>query len=164
MDRKIVFLDRDGVINSLLVGDWVKRWEDFEFLPRVKEGFQLLSEKNCRVFIITNQRVIGLGNMTREQLDFIHQKMLVSLEGFDHSIHVEDIFVCPHLNEDLCFCRKPKPGLLLQAQKKYNLDLSKAIMLGDKFTDRQAANAAGVGHFFLVDEQNSMFDIIKKNL
>ena len=160
--KKIIFLDRDGVINKFLPNDWVKTWQEFKFLPKVKLALKLAYDNDYRFIIITNQRGIALHLYTEKQLNFIHQKMLEELE--EVGIKIEGIYFCPHSKEENCFCRKPNPGMIIQAKKDFSLNLEETIMIGDKETDRQAAKNAHIGKFFLVEKEKDLFYHIKNIL
>ena len=117
--KKVVFLDRDGVINRDSP-DYIKSWAEFEFLPKSIEAIKDLTIHGFAIIIITNQSVINRKMVSTEELVYIHNRMrqtLLSSGGL-----IKDIFYCPHTPEDECSCRKPKPGLIDQAQKKYNID------------------------------------------
>jgi len=148
---KVVFLDRDGVINRDS-DSYVKSWEEFAFLPRSKEAVRLLTINGYRPIIITNQSAVGRKLLCESTLSTIHGKMAEALSRCGGKI--EAVFHCPHLPEDGCDCRKPKPGLILQAQQTYRLDLSSTFMVGDSLKDMEAAWGAGCGHTILVRTGN----------
>ena len=128
--QKAIFLDRDGTINKRpLKACYVERPEEFEWLPGAIEAIKLLKKNGFLIFIITNQPGIARGNLSKEVLHSIHRKMRNDLlkEGVD----IDDIFYCPHNWDAGCFCRKPNPGMLFEAQKKYSLDLSKSYFIDD---------------------------------
>ena len=140
--KKVVFLDRDGVINKKAAkADYVKKWEEFEFLPGAIEGVKLLNEKGYQVFIATNQPGIARGIMTKKDLEVIHQKMEQILEK--QGAKLAGIYCCIHGWDEGCECRKPKSGLLFQAARENNLDLTKTIFIGDDERDIQAGETAG---------------------
>lgn len=134
------FLDRDGVINRERA-DYVKSWEEFEFLPGVLAALQRLATVNVPIFVITNQSAIGRGFVTRETVNAIHQAAQARIKAAGGRI--DGFFVCPHRPDENCDCRKPKPGLLFQAAKAFGLDLGQCIFIGDALTDFQAAEVAG---------------------
>lgn len=161
---KTVFIDRDGVINRRLVGDWVKKWEEFEMLSGVPEAIGKLKKSGYRCILITNQRGIALKLFSFDDLAELHQKMndKLNIEGGGS---FDDVFICPHDRHENCDCRKPKPGLFFQATEKYDdILLNDTVMFGDKDTDRQASEAAGCGGFYLVDDENSLLDCVNKYL
>ena len=148
--QKAVFLDRDGVIN--IHKGFISSAAQMELLPNAAKAIAAINESEYLAIVITNQPVIARGDCSWEELEQIHNAMetLLGREG----AYVDDIFVCPHhpdkgfLGERPeykfdCDCRKPKPGLILQAAAKYNIDLSKSYMVGDGLTDIQAGIAAG---------------------
>ncbi len=141
-EQQAIFIDRDGVVNRRLVGDYVKRWEEFVFLPGI---FDVLPEIHARGFLailITNQRGIARGLMTEDDLAAIHSAMQGEL--MDRSGHQFDaIYYCPHDRDAGCNCRKPQPGMLLNAAADLSIDLSRSWMIGDSESDVEAGIAAG---------------------
>lgn len=148
--QKAVFLDRDGVINKYV--GYVTKPEQIELTEKICEKIIEYHKKGYLVIVITNQPVIARGDCTIEELESIHNyiETLLGKKG----AYVDDIFYCPHhphkgfdgevieLKID-CDCRKPKPGLLLQAAKKYNINLEMSYMIGDSESDIQAGERAG---------------------
>ncbi|MFN8487888.1 MAG: HAD family hydrolase [Caldilineaceae bacterium] len=134
------FLDRDGVINRERA-DYVKSWAEFEFLPGVLPALQRLALLNAPILVISNQSAIGRGLVTSETVNAIHQAAQAKIEAAGGRI--DGFFVCPHRPDEACACRKPKPDLLFQAAKLFNLDLGQCVFIGDTLTDFQAAEAAG---------------------
>jgi len=151
MRHKVVFLDRDGVINRDSP-DYITSLLEFEFLPGSLEGLRRLAEAGFTCIVVTNQTAPARGLMATETLAAIHDRMLADVEAAGGRIL--DIFICPHLPEEGCGCRKPKPGLLLAAQKKYRIDFSSAVMIGDSATDIECARNAGVAATVLVQTGN----------
>jgi D-glycero-D-manno-heptose 1,7-bisphosphate phosphatase len=135
-----VMLDRDGVINREL-GRGVLSWDEFEFLPGVLDALRRLAEWRVPIVVLSNQAAIGRGWVSADVVDGIHQKMVHAIE--EHGGRIDDIVLCPHAPEADCLCRKPLPGLLLQAAEKHRFDVQRAIMVGDSHRDVQAAQAAG---------------------
>ena len=144
---KIVFIDRDGVINKDRP-DYVRSWSEFEFLPGSLDALKLLTLNGYQIFLITNQSVINRRMLTAAGLREIHKKMTAAV--VDHGGSIEAIYCCPHLPEDGCNCRKPEPGLIYRAQADYGLDLSKTCMIGDNMKDIWCARRAGCGRVILV--------------
>jgi histidinol-phosphate phosphatase family protein len=153
----VIFLDRDGVIN-VNRDDYVKSWDEFEFLPGSKEAIKLLNENNFWIIIVTNQSPIGRGIFTHNTLKEIHRHMLNELSKA--GAHIDAIFYCPHSPDDKCGCRKPKPGLLIQASKELNIDLSNSWLIGDSDGDLQAGKAVGC-KVFQVTEKNNLINIVR---
>jgi D-glycero-D-manno-heptose 1,7-bisphosphate phosphatase len=135
-----VFLDRDGVIN-VNRRDYVKRWEEFEFLPRALAGLALLADHGCNVVIVTNQSVINRGLVSQAEIDELHARMLAVIAH--HGGRVASVLCCPHRPSEGCECRKPRPGLLFHARDQLGVDLTNAIMVGDHPTDLEAGQRAG---------------------
>jgi len=158
--KKVIFLDRDGVINKKAPkADYVKKWDEFEFLPGAIEAMKILSENDYEIYIISNQAGIARGMMTKGDLEDIHQNMKKKLAK--HNIKIKEIYYCPHGWDDGCECRKPKPGMFFQAAREHNLDLSKTIFIGDDERDGEAGEAAGI-KTILVTPKNGFLDIIKQ--
>jgi len=151
MNPKVLFVDRDGVINKDS-SDYIKSWSEFEFLPRSLDAIRLLNEDGFDIILITNQSVINRHFVTKSELEDMHVKMMSAIE--ESGGRIQDIFYCPHAPEDLCDCRKPKPGLILQAQQKYRIDVRQTIMVGDSVKDIECAANAGCGGSILVRTGN----------
>lgn len=148
--QKAVFLDRDGTINQY--AGFLTDIEDLRLIDGAAEAIRRINRSGYLAIVVTNQPVIARGDVTWQELEEIHRKLetLLGREG----AYVDDIFVCPHHPDKgfpgerpeykvNCDCRKPKPGLLLQAAEKYNIDLAKSWMIGDKPQDVEAGRAAG---------------------
>ncbi len=158
--RPAVVLDRDGLLNKRPPkAQYVRSWNEFEWLPGAKEALRLLKENGYRVIIVSNQAGIGRGAMTETDLQDIHERM--QQDAKESGGHIDAIYYCPHGWDDGCECRKPKPGLLFQAQHDLNLDLSRTVFIGDDERDASAADAAGCGSI-LVSEQTPLLEIAKK--
>ena len=144
---KVVYLDRDGTINHDAAG-YIKSRSEFKFIPGSIEAIRLLTISGFTSIVVTNQSALARKFISPGELGRIHTMMkdaIVSGGG-----KITDILFCPHLPNDGCECRKPAPGLLLQAQRKYNIDLSKSIMVGDSAKDIECARNAGCGKAVLV--------------
>lgn len=139
---RAVFLDRDGVINRKIPDDrYVTCWEEFEFLPGVVESITLLNRAGFFVVIVTNQRCVAKGLITETELEGMHRRMTDSLRRA--GANVDAIYYCPHETEPPCRCRKPAPGMLLQAARMQNIELSRSWMIGDSDADISAGRNAG---------------------
>jgi D-glycero-D-manno-heptose 1,7-bisphosphate phosphatase len=137
-----VFLDRDGVINRKPPeGDYITRWEDMELLPGVVEGIGLLNQANFCVIVITNQRCVAKGLISEAGLEEIHRRMTEILAR--SGARVDGIYYCPHDLEASCACRKPAPGMLLEAARSRGIDLPSSWMVGDSDIDVEAGRRAG---------------------
>ena len=141
LSQAAVFVDRDGVINRHRT-DSVKAWSEFEFLPGALDGLAILAANGYRVVIVTNQANVGRGILTASRLEEIHRRMAAAIEAAGGL--VAGIRVCPHLPSDGCRCRKPAPGLLLDAARDLQFPLETAYLVGDDRTDLMAAQSAGV--------------------
>ncbi len=137
--KKMIILDRDGIINYDS-DEYIKSPDEWHAIPGSLEAIAQLNRAGFHVMIATNQSGIGRGYYDVEMLDLIHEKMFAELAAVGG--HIDEIFFCPHLPSDHCHCRKPEPGLLLQIQQKYDIDLRTVYFIGDKWTDAQAAIAA----------------------
>lgn len=171
--QKAIFLDRDGTINKMV--GFIAKPEQFELLPGVAKAIKAINKSGYLAIVITNQPVIARGDCTFEQLQTIHNKMETELgkEG----AFVDAIYVCPHHTDKGfsgerpeykcdCDCRKPKPGLLLQAAKDFNIDLSQSYMIGDSDGDVKAGENAGVKEAIRVEQnqEEALMQILKKIL
>lgn len=137
-----LFLDRDGVINEEMLGEYVLHWEQFIFSKGALDIFKILSEKFGRLIIVTNQRGVGKGLMTQEALDTIHFEMQREVEIVGGRI--DKIYFCTDINDDSPM-RKPNPGMALEAQKDFpEINYSKSIMVGNKPSDMRFGRAAGM--------------------
>jgi len=162
MPKKVVFLDRDGVINKKPPkADYVKSWDEFEFLPGVLEGIKILTENNYQIYIISNQAGIARGMMTEKDLEDIHNKMINEIKK--HSGKINDIYYCPHGWDEGCECRKPKPGMFYQASREHHLDLTKSIFIGDDERDNLAGDAADV-KTILISPKDNFLEIIQSKI
>ncbi len=160
--KKVVFLDRDGVINKKPPkAQYVTSWKDFVFLPKAKEALQILQKKGYLIFLVTNQPGIARGMMTDEQLQDIHKHLIEEMKKI--GVTIRDIFICKHGWNDRCFCRKPNPGLFFQAAQQYNINLFQSYCIGDDDRDIVAGKAAHC-ETFLVDESNDFYTIVKSRL
>ena len=144
--KKAVFLDRDGVINKAFVKNGLptspNSLEELEILPGVKESILRLKKLNFICLVVTNQPDVPRGKISKSNV--------IKMNNFlKKEIKLDDIFVCFHDDEDGCICRKPKPGLLLHASKKWNVDLKKSFMIGDRWRDIQSGEKAGCKTIYL---------------
>ena len=152
-----LFLDRDGVINRLRPDDYVKNWEEFEFMPGMLDRLARWSGRFRRILVVTNQRGVGKGLMTRQALDEIHRRMLQTIAA--HGGRIDKIYCCTGLSENDP-CRKPNIGMALQAQKEFpEIDFASALMVGDTSSDLLFGRNAGM-HTVLIGEDNPQADYI----
>jgi D-glycero-D-manno-heptose 1,7-bisphosphate phosphatase len=138
--RPAVFLDRDGVLNHNRA-DYVRTWAQVQFLPGVFEAMQRLSSSPFVVVVVTNQSAVGRGLMTVEGLATINQGIVRQVQ--QSGGRIDAVYACPHRPDDGCPCRKPQPGMLLQAALDLGIDLARSYLVGDAVSDAEACLAAG---------------------
>lgn len=139
-DRPCIFFDRDGVVNELSAAGYIARWEDFHLQPGFVAALRAVAAKGYPSVVITNQPGVAKGLFSEEELQAIHNQFLAMLHA--HGLDVLDIYYCPHYAGNQCGCRKPKPGMLLQAAEEHHLDLEHSWMIGDKEEDVEAGKNA----------------------
>jgi histidinol-phosphate phosphatase family domain/HAD-superfamily hydrolase, subfamily IIIA len=141
---RYLFIDRDGVINKDPGGwteySYVTQWSDFHFIPGSLEALKILKEKGIKVILISNQGGISKGYFSEDKLGEINSLMLKEIEKAGGAI--EESFYCIHKDDDKCGCRKPKPGMLESAARKYGVDPKLTYFIGDAKTDVMAARNA----------------------
>ncbi len=155
--NKAIFFDRDGVINTEI--NYLYKIDDFEFIDGVFETCKHFQEKNYLIFIITNQSGIARKKYTEKQYDILTTWMQQSFNK--RGITISKTYHCPHHPEfsTECSCRKPKPGMIIQAKNEFNINLKKSILIGDKNSDIEAGINAGISTNYLI----STGHLIKKN-
>lgn len=171
--QKAIFLDRDGTMN--IKKGFLTKAEELELIDGVAEAVCLINQSDYLAIVVTNQPQIARGDCTFEELQRIHEKMETDL-GLDGAF-VDAIYYCPHHTDKGfagerieykcdCDCRKPKPGMLLQAAKDFNIDLSQSFMIGDSENDVRAGEAAGCKKSYLIktNEPGGLLDIVVKIL
>ncbi len=149
--EKYIFLDRDGVINRDS-SEYIKTWEEFEFLPGSLDALQRLTAAGYRIIVITNQSIIGRKWVTPIVLEEIFARMRAEIVNNGGRIH--DIFFCPHTPNEGCGCRKPAPGLITRAAQTHNIDISATPLVGDSAKDIICAKNAGCKYSVLVKTGN----------
>ena len=160
--QKAVFLDRDGTIN--VFNGFITKPEDFELLGDAAEAIKIINRLGFLAIVITNQPIIARGEADLQTLEQIHMKMETDLGKY--GAYIDDLFYCPHHPDKGfdgerpeykidCNCRKPKPGMILAAAQKYNIDLAKSFMVGDDKRDVQAGINAGCIPVYLTDNIDS---------
>ncbi|MDA3823412.1 MAG: HAD family hydrolase [Bacteroidales bacterium] len=141
--NKAIFLDRDGVINNPKKNYYVFKIEDFSLNTGVIESLQALQDKDYMLIIITNQGGISKGKYTKSDVDILHAHMEKELEL--HGVYLSDIYYCPHhTKKENCLCRKPKPLMLEKAMAQLDIDPEQSWFIGDKKSDIEAGESAGV--------------------
>ena len=144
MQKRAVFLDRDGTIN--VEKNYLHKIEDWEWTPRAIEAIKLINEAGYLAIVVSNQAGIARGYYTEKDVELLHRQVDAMLAV--HGAHIDAYYYCPH-HTDVgeirdCVCRKPKPGMLTQAQQDWNIDLESSFMIGDKLIDAEAAMRVGV--------------------
>ncbi len=145
--QNVVFLDRDGVINRDSP-NYIKSWEEFEFLPGSLEALVKLTKAGYQLIVITNQSIIGREMVPLPVLKKMFQRMCLAVEAAGGKIF--DIYYCPHHPDEGCDCRKPEPGMIFQAKAKHGIDLPRTVMIGDNIKDVVCGQNAGCGATILV--------------
>src|SRR3989338_4612960 len=137
--KKSLFLDRDGVVCEVLAPEvFLVNLEQFKLRNGIQELVRVVKNKGYTVVVVTSQPQLAMGMLTLKELQAIHEHMRKALKEA-----IDGIYVCPHDRSGSCACRKPKPGLLLQAAKDLNIDLAQSIFVGDRHKDVLAGQAAG---------------------
>ena len=149
--NKAVFFDRDGIIN--IDTGYVGKIEDFTFVEGIIPAMQYLQQQGYLLIIVTNQSGIGRGYYTEG--DFQQLTAWMKTELAQQGVIIDAVFHCPHTDIDQCHCRKPKPGLFLQAIDLFNVDCDNSWMVGDSERDIDAAVAAGIGNTVFFDPDNN---------
>jgi len=143
MATRIVFLDRDGVINrNAPEGEYILTSEQMVLLPGAAQAVKRLNELCFVVVVVTNQRCVSMGQISEKGVDRLHDYMLELLAA--EGAKLDDIFYCPHSLEDKCFCRKPQPGMLMAGLQKFKADAADCFMVGDSYRDIKAGRLLGI--------------------
>jgi len=159
---KTVILDRDGVLNRKPhLAEYVRRWQEFEWLPGARTALRLLHHSGYRVVIVSNQAGIARDVMTETDLAAIHRRMTEKVASAGGKI--EAIYYCPHDWDADCECRKPKPRMLFQTQHDLNLDLTRTFFVGDDERDGEAADRAGC-LFVQISEERPLIEWVRQLL
>ena len=149
MFHKVVFLDRDGVLNALVERDGKmvspRLFKDFRFLDGVGDAIKTLRQQNYELVVVTNQPDISRGLMVQTELDQMTQAVL--------ALGVHQVLICPHSDEDACLCRKPKPGLLTQYLESLDSEPTELWMIGDQEVDMQAGAAVGARTIYITTDK-----------
>lgn len=147
MKKPAIFLDRDGVIIENC-SNYVRSWADVAIFPQAVEALVAVRHSSYLIILVTNQSAVGRGHISYETAAAINDRLLAEIRA--EGGRVDAVFMCPHSPDAGCSCRKPQPGLLLQAAEDMNIDLGRSVMIGDALTDVQAGQAAGVREAILL--------------
>ena len=146
-----LFLDRDGVINRRIVGDYVKTWEQFEFLPGVTDAIRKFSSVFGRIVVVSNQQGIGKGLMTDAEVQSIHRRMTEEIARCGGKI--DGVLVSPHLHAERSVMRKPNVGMALKARKQFpGILFNRSVMAGDSLSDMIFGKRAGMTTVFIAGD------------
>ena len=160
--RPAVILDRDGVLNERPPrAQYVRSPDELRWLPQARDALRLFAESGYRVIVATNQAGIGRGRMSEQDLAAVNAALIEGAAAAGGRI--DAIYHCPHDWDDGCECRKPRPGMLIRAQRELGLDLTRTVFIGDD--ERDAATAAAAGSpSILVDEDRNLLDVTRELL
>jgi D-glycero-D-manno-heptose 1,7-bisphosphate phosphatase len=142
-----LFLDRDGVINENRA-NYVRSWADVALYPQALQALALVRNLPYKIIVVTNQSAVGRGIISLAEAEAINAGILTAVT--QQGGRIDAIYLCPHAPADNCNCRKPRPGLLLQAAREHGIDIGRSIMIGDALTDLEAGLAAGVAQTILL--------------
>lgn len=161
--KPAVFFDRDGVLN--IDRGYVYRSEDFEWMPGAIDTIKYFNNQGYLVFVITNQSGIARGYYTEQDLHTLNEFM--NRELAKYGAHIDGFYYCPHHKDGVipqytreCTCRKPRPGMIIKAMQEWPVDTEKSIVVGDKPSDIEAAEAAGVPGYLYTE--NNLYDFVLK--
>ena len=146
MSNKTIFLDRDGVVNKEV--NYLHKISDCEFIPGIFDTCNYFQDIGFQIIVITNQSGITRGYFDEKDYQILTKWIIQQFKL--NNINLLDVFHCPHGPDSSCNCRKPKPGMLLEAQNKYSVDMPNSWLIGDKETDILAANNAGITNTILL--------------
>lgn len=161
---KAAFLDRDGVINR--DKNYVYKICDFEFMPDAVAGLRLLQTLGYALVVVTNQSGIGRGYFSEQAYQRFSDHMVSQLAS--EGIELAGVYFCPHLPQESsvagrCRCRKPAPGMIVDAARDLDVELAQSIMIGDKSSDVEAGYAAGIDRCFLIWQANADTPVTAKH-
>ena len=149
--KKALFLDRDGVVNVEI--NYLYKIEDFKFIDGIFKLCHYYQNLGFMIFIVTNQSGIARGYYSEDDFDKLSRWMIKEFKK--NGIEIKKVYFCPHHPDisSTCQCRKPNPGMILQAQREFNIDLQNSILVGDKESDIESALNAGIKESYLFDEK-----------
>ena len=142
-----LFLDRDGVIIENRA-DYIRTWSDVAIYPQALDALIKIKGSHFKILMITNQSAVGRGLISQDTAREINDRLVAEIQSSGGRI--DGVFMCPHAPQDHCSCRKPEPGLILQAASEHSIDLQNSILIGDALSDILAGQKAGVAQNILV--------------
>lgn len=142
-----IFLDRDGVIIEN-VPTYIRSWEEVRFIPKSLYALKNVQNSSYKIVIVTNQSAVGRGILPLDLAWEINHRLVRTIQQAGG--RVDGVYMCPHAPEENCNCRKPKPGLILQAADELSLDLPRSVLIGDALSDLLAGQAAGISRLILL--------------
>jgi len=155
--QRACFLDRDGVIN--VDEGYVGSLERFRFIPGIFEALQKLQQRGFVLIVVTNQSGIARGYYTQADYEKVTRYMLE--EFAKRGIEIAAVYHCPHHPDEDCACRKPKPGMIERAAREHDIDLASSWLVGDKMSDIEAAQRAGIKNVVLLDNKR-LIDVVEE--
>ncbi len=160
MKQKAVFIDRDGVINDDTGHYYIYKPEDFRLNNGITDGLKLLSEAGFKLIIVSNQGGVAKGIYTEDDIHKVHNKLSSELKK--QSVKIDAIYYCPHHDSiSDCECRKPKPGMILNAIKEFNINPLESYLIGDSERDIIAGENAELKRCFLIEKNSNIVPICK---
>ena len=158
MTIKTIFLDRDGVINKDI--NYLYKVKDFQFIDGIFDSCIYFQKLGFKIIVVTNQSGISRNYFSEKEYKNLTNWMLNEFRK--NGIKILDVFHCPHLPNSNCSCRKPMPGMFIDAKKKYNIDMENSWLIGDKETDIIAANSSGISNTILVKSNHKINELDSK--
>ena len=158
MTIKTIFLDRDGVINKDINN--LYKVKDFQFIDGIFDSCIYFQKLGFKIIVVTNQSGISRNYFSEKEYKNLTNWMLNEFRK--NGIKILDVFHCPHLPNSNCSCRKPMPGMFIDAKKKYNIDMENSWLIGDKETDIIAANSSGISNTILVKSNHKINELDSK--
>lgn len=156
--KPAVFLDRDGVLVKNIDGDYIRERSQIELLPFAEQAVNKLYKNGFEVVIVTNQACVNKKLISIDDALAIQEEIKSLVDPLGVLKLKSEL--CPHTSDERCECRKPRPGMIFEAQKKYNLDLSKSYMIGDALSDIEAAKAANVSPILVLSGRGRSSDLV----
>jgi D-glycero-D-manno-heptose 1,7-bisphosphate phosphatase len=154
-----LFLDRDGVLNKKIDDGYVLEFDQIKIIPGIQDFLAIAVNYFERILVVTNQRCVGRHLLSIEKLSKINEEISRLTGAF-----VDNFYVCPHLDEDDCPCRKPKDGLFLDTQKDYPVIFERSWMIGDSVTDIIPAKKLGIYSCLISDSDSALAGIVVRNI